>query len=153
MSKKKKSSSRVKKVKKGQTVSVHYIGRLEDGTEFDSSRARNEALSFEVGAGQMIPGFDLALPGMKIGETKNVTLSPEEAYGEVHSEAYQTVPNTAFPPDYKPAEGETVRGQNPAGQPIIARVESVKQDAVVLDFNHPLAGKTLNFEIELLSVN
>ena len=148
VSKKTKSS----KVENGQTVSIHYVGTFDDGTEFDNSRAREEAMSLEVGSGQLIPGFEAALPGMIIGEVKNVKLPPEEAYGEVLSEAFQTVPRQAFPPDFEFQEGAMVRGQNPAGQPVTAKINSIDESSVVLDFNHPLAGKTLNFEIEVLSV-
>lgn len=155
MSKKKVEKKKVekKKVEEGQTVSVHYVGTYEDGTEFDSSRIREEPLSFEVGSGQLIAGFDAALSGMSIGEVKSVTLQPGEAYGDTSSENVQSVPIKSFPPDFEFQEGAMVRGQNPEGRMITARVDSVGEESVVLDFNHPLAGKTLNFEIELLSVD
>ena len=140
------------KVKVGETVSIHYVGTLDDGTEFDSSRTRDEVLSFEVGSGQLIPGFDDAVSGMKVGQVKKVKLSPEEAYGEVNPEAIQSVPNSAFPADFELQEGLLVQGHSPQGEPVVAKVESIEQDSVVLDFNHPLAGKNLNFEIELLSI-
>ena len=148
----KKTKTKTKKVKSGQTVSVHYVGTLEDGTEFDSSRKRNEAISHEVGSRQLISGFDAALPGMKIGEIKKVTLKPDEAYGEINPEAFQTIPQSSFPSDFQFKIGGTVRGEAPNGAPVTARIESVNEDTVVLDFNHPLAGKTLNFEIELLNI-
>jgi len=149
MSKKTKNS----KVKDGNTVSVHYVGTLDDGTEFDNSRHREEALSVKVGSGQLISGFDAALTGMKIGEVKNVQLAPEEAYGDVVTEAYQTVPHVAFPENFEFKVGGMVQGQDSAGQAMAARIDSVGDESVVLDFNHPLAGKTLNFEIELLSID
>jgi FKBP-type peptidyl-prolyl cis-trans isomerase 2 len=90
---------------------------------------------------------------MKIGEVKNVKLSPEEAYGNVNPEAVQAVPQSSFPPDFKLQEGLLVQGHDPQGQPVMAKIDSVEQDSVVLDFNHPLAGKSLNFEIELLSIS
>ena len=140
------------KVENGQTVNLHYVGKLEDGTEFDSSRTRNEAMSVEVGSGKLIPGFEEALSGMSVGEVKSVTIEPTQAYGDVSSEAYQTVPRSAFPPEFTFEEGAMVQGRNPMGHSMTAKIESVSEESVVLDFNHPLAGKTLNFEIELLSI-
>ena len=145
-------NTKSKKVKSGQTVELHYVGTLEDGTEFDSSRTRNETISVEVGSGQLITGFDAALTGMKLGEVKNITLPPEEAYGDVNPEAYDTVPLNAFPDSFEPVVGNMVQGVSPDGRPVVAKINSVNDDSVTLDFNHPLAGKTLNFEIELLNI-
>ena len=141
-----------KKVEAGQTVNLHYVGTLDDGTEFDSSRSRDETISVEVGSGQLIAGFDSALAGMKLGEVKNITLSPEEAYGEVNPEAYDTVALTSFPENFEPVVGGMVQGLSPNGQPVVAKIEAVNNDSISLNFNHPLAGKTLNFEIELVSI-
>jgi len=153
MSKKTKNKkTKTSKVKSGQTVNIHYVGTLDDGTEFDSSRNRGETLSFEVGSGQLISGFDEALSGMKVGEVKSVKLTPEKAYGDVNPDAFQTVPQTSFPPEMQLQEGLMVKGMGPAGESVVAKIESVKDNSVVLDFNHPLAGKNLNFEIELLSI-
>ena len=140
------------KVENGQTVSVHYVGTLEDGTEFDNSRQREEAMSVEVGSGQLIPGFDLALQGMEVGEVKSVKLPPDVAYGEVNPEAYQTVPHNAFPENFDFQVGGMVQGQNSNGTSVTARIDAVADESVTLDFNHPLAGKTLNFKIELLDI-
>ena len=140
-------------VKKGQTVSVHYVGTLDDGTEFDNSRARGDVISFEVGAGQLIPGFDNALPGMTVGETKSVAVTALDAYGEVNPQAVETVPKTVFPPDMPLEVGGMVQGRAPTGQPVVARIEAVEDESVTLDMNHPLAGKNLNFEIELVSID
>jgi FKBP-type peptidyl-prolyl cis-trans isomerase 2 len=154
MSKKTKSKkTKSKKVKNGQKVSVHYVGTFEDGTEFDSSRSRNEVMSVEVGSGQLISGFNAALEGMAIGEVKNVKLEPPEAYGEINPEAYQSVPQSSFPTDFDFKIGETIRGESKTGQPMFARIDSVDDDSVRLNFNHPLAGKTLNFEIELVDID
>jgi len=141
-----------KKVKVGQTVNLHYVGTLDDGTEFDSSRSREETISVEVGSGQLIAGFDGALAGMKLGEVKNIKLNPEEAYGDVNPQAYDTVSLDVFPEDFEPVVGSVVRGVNPTGDPVMAKIESFDDGAVTLDFNHPLAGKILNFEIELVSI-
>ena len=139
-------------VENGQAVSVHYVGTLDDGTEFDSSHSRGEPLVFEVGSGQMIPGFDSALPGMAVGEEKTISLAPTEAYGDVVAEAFQTAPLTAFPENFEFKVGETVYGQSEAGQKFTAKIHEVNDEGAILDFNHPLAGKNLTFEIEVISI-
>ena len=141
------------KVENGQNVSVHYVGTLDDGTEFDNSRGRGETLSFQVGSEGLISGFNEAVVGMTLGEKKNVSLEPTQAYGEVNPEAVQTTSKDVFPEDVELIEGATIVGQNQLGQEILARVEAINGDDVTLDFNHPLAGKNLNFEIELVSIN
>lgn len=140
------------KVKNGNTVSVHYRGTLSDGTEFDNSYNRGTPISFQVGAGQMIKGFDKATLGMSIGDKKSITLTPDLAYGEVNPEAVQTVPRTAFDSSFEFVVGNTVHGQTPSGQPLIATIKEVKTAEVTIDMNHPMAGKDLNFEIELVSI-
>ena len=139
--------------KSGNIVNVHYVGTLNDGTEFDSSRQRGEALSFTLGSGQLITGFDQAVAGMTVGETKSITLPPTEAYGELRDNLTQTVPQAAFPEDFQFIEGNQVMGQSPQGMPVMATIVTTHEDGTVtLDMNHPMAGKTLNFNIELLSV-
>ena len=138
--------------KNGQTVSVHYTGTLNDGTEFDSSRGRGEPLTFTVGSGQLISGFDTAVVGMAVGEVKDITLTPEEAYGPVQEGLTTTVPHAAFPEGFEFIVGGQVMGQNPNGMPVTATIMEVTDDEVTLDMNHPMAGKTLNFNIELVSV-
>ena len=140
------------KVENGHNVKVHYVGTLNDGSEFDNSHNRGETLDFEVGSGKMIKGFDEALIGMTVGESKNVTLSPEKAYGDRIEEAMQVVPKTTFPPEFTLEEGQVVRGANKAGAPMMAIIAELQKDDVVLDLNHPLAGKELNFEIELIDI-
>lgn len=140
-------------VQAGNNVSVHYTGTLEDGSVFDSSKPRNTTLDFTVSSGQMIPGFDNAVLGMTVGETKVVTLEPADAYGNVNPEAFQTTPRSVFPEGLELKLNEVVRGRDEAGQVITARVHELEDDSVVLDFNHPLAGKNLTFEIELISIN
>jgi FKBP-type peptidyl-prolyl cis-trans isomerase 2 len=140
-------------VQSGQTVSVHYRGTLDDGSEFDNSRTRGEAMAVQVGSGQLIAGFDAALLGMTVGEVKNIHLGAEEAYGPVNNGAVQEVPKTMFPPDFGFKAGEIVQGQGPAGQPLVATIMEEKKETVLLDFNHPMAGKDLNFEIEVMSIN
>ncbi len=139
-------------VKNGDTVSVHYKGTFSDGQEFDNSRRRDKALEFEVGSGAMIQGFNKAVFGMRPGETKSVKLDPKDAYGERNPEALQSVPRTAFAPDFKFKVGGPIRGNGPFG-PFMAVIQDFNDTEVTLDMNHPLAGKELNFEIELVSIN
>ena len=141
-----------RKAIKGRTVNVHYVGTFDDGTEFDNSRNRGEAITFEVGAGQMIQGFDSAIDGMTIGETKTVTLTPDEAYGQVDPNAFQTVPEEMFENFGDLNTGQTVTGVAQNGEQFAARIHSLQENTVTLDFNHPMAGKNLNFEVELVSV-
>lgn len=138
-------------VKAGDTVAIHYTGTLNDGTTFDSSRDR-EPLTFEVGSGQIIPGLDAALPGMAEGDTKTVAIAPEDAYGTINPEARQAVPRADIP-DHIPLEpGTQLQVQMPEGQAMPVIVAEVTEDVVVLDANHPLAGETLNFDIELVKI-
>jgi FKBP-type peptidyl-prolyl cis-trans isomerase 2 len=140
------------KVEKGKNVKVHYTGTFENGQEFDSSRTRNETLNFTVGAGQMIAGFDNAVMGMEVGETKDVTLTPNEAYGERNEEAVQPVNRKNFPEDFVVRVGEMVQGSTAEGIPIQAVVVGEDEENIILDMNHPLAGKSLNFNIELVEI-
>jgi len=141
----------MKTVEVGNNVKVHYVGTLVDGTEFDSSRKRGETLEVEVGHPGLIAGFTNALIGMTEGETKTVTLAPEDAYGERRQEALQTVPKTAFGPDFEFILGETVQGNGPMG-PFLAKIQELKEEEVILDLNHPLAGESLSFQIELVKI-
>ena len=140
------------KIKNGNTVRVHYVGTLDDGTEFDNSRTRNSPLTCRVGAGQLITGFDSALVGMKEGETKKISLEPADAYGDIIPEALQVIPKSRFPSGFNFGVGETVQGERPDGQAVRGLIEAVDDEQVTLNFNHPMAGKNLNFEIEVLKV-
>ena len=112
------------KVTNGQNVSVHYVGTLSDGTEFDNSRTRGQTLDFQLGSGQLLTGFNDAIVGMSIGETKTITLTADEAYGQPQQEAIQDVPRQAFAEDFEFVVGGTVQGNGPGGQ-FIAVVQSV----------------------------
>ena len=136
-------------VETGNKVTVHYKGTLNDGTIFDSSYER-APLSFTVGSGEMIAGFDSAVVGMTVGETKSFTLQPSEGYGEVNPEAIQKIPLNQFPSDFIPETGTMVEGINTSGQKVRATITEVFEEDVVLDFNHPLAGQEMNFDIEVL---
>lgn len=142
----------MEKVKESDKVSVHYTGTLNSGEVFDSSKDR-EPLTFTVGEGQMIPGFEEAVRGMEVNESKKVTLSPENAYGEVKEEMVQKISKDQLPPDLEPNVGQQLASQLPNGQQIIVRVTDVEDDHIVIDANHPLAGEELNFEIEVVSIN
>jgi len=137
------------KVEIGHNVQVHYKGTFSDGTEFDNSWARERPLSFKVGDHRMISGFSTAVVGMKNGEKRNVTLAPEQAYGPHIAEATRSVPLGEFG-DMKIEVGGMIRGNGPTG-PFVARVTDVNEENATIDMNHPLAGKELNFEIELVT--
>jgi FKBP-type peptidyl-prolyl cis-trans isomerase 2 len=141
------------KVENGNNVKVHYVGTLDNGEEFDNSYLRNETLNFTVGIGQMIKGFDNAVLGMEVGEIKNVKLSPDEAYGNIREDAYIPVGKENFPPDFEAIVGEMVQGSTQSGQPIQAVIHEVKENDIILNMNHPLAGEHLNFKIELVELN
>jgi len=139
-------------VKSGDTVSIHYTGTLSDGSVFDSSQGR-ELLEFVVGSGQIIPGLDTALPGMKVGEEKRVEIASDDAYGPHHAEARQAVPRAEIPADIPLEIGVQLQAKNERGEIMPLTVVEVSEETVVLDANHPLAGKDLTFEIELVAVS
>tara|TARA_R110001592_G_scaffold356283_1_gene657905 strand:- start:89 stop:517 length:429 start_codon:yes stop_codon:yes gene_type:complete len=139
------------KVKNGHNVKVHYKGTLADGTEFDNSKTRGKTLDFEVGSKNLIQGFNTAVVGMTQGETKTFSITPDDAYGQVDPEAFQNVPKTQFGEDFVFEIGGAVMGQGPQG-PFRATIHEVQDSQIVLDFNHPLAGKDLTFQVELVEV-
>jgi len=156
----KKTTTKAKKTTKkkspvaglGDYVELHYKGSFTDGTQFDSSYDRGQVLAVQVGNGQLIKGFDNALIGMSAGQTKTISLAPAEAYGETNPEAFSTVQRNQFPADYMFVEGQPVQGATEDGRPIFATIASFSEAEVVLDMNHPLAGKELNFDIELTNI-
>jgi peptidylprolyl isomerase len=136
----------------GDNVSVHYTGSLEDGTIFDSSVGKNP-LTFTIGAGKVITGFEDAVRGMKVGEVKTVTLTPDQAYGEINPDLIFTLEISKFPEDVVIELGAKIQIQDNSGQVYIATIIGIGLTTVTLDANHELAGKTLIFEIELVSIN
>ena len=136
----------------GKKVKVHYVGTLDDGTKFDSSRDRNEPLAFTCMAGQMIPGFDAAVREMEVGQVIDIRLEPADAYGERDERLVQTVPVSAMPGAEELSAGDRVMLTSPMGQPFPATVSSVEDGNITFDMNHEMAGKALNFNIELLEV-
>lgn len=135
----------------GDTVRVHYTGTLADGTTFDSSEGR-DPLEFTLGSGQVIPGFDIAVADLAVGDTATVNIPAEDAYGERSDEGMQTFPRDAFPPDSAPEVGWAVELSSPEGERVPATVAEVTDESITLDFNHPLAGKDLTFEITLVEI-
>jgi FKBP-type peptidyl-prolyl cis-trans isomerase 2 len=135
--------------KAGQTVRVHYTGTLSDGSEFDSSSG-GAPLEYEMGSGQVIPGFDDAVAALEVGEKTTVTIPACEAYGERMDDGRQEFPLEAFP--QPPEVGWMVELSSEDGQRMAAMIAEVGEETAVLDFNHPLAGEDLTFEIELVEV-
>ncbi|MDZ7719091.1 MAG: peptidylprolyl isomerase [Balneolaceae bacterium] len=139
------------KAKDGDTVKVHYTGTLENGEVFDTSQER-EPLEFQLGEGQLIPGFEKAVIGMSEGDSTKVDIPSDEAYGEVREDLVINVPKDQLPDDVEPEIGMQLQVNQQNGQPIPVRITEVKDEELVLDANHPLAGKNLTFEIDLLEV-
>lgn len=139
------------KVKDGSTVKVHYTGKLTDGTVFDSSEGR-EPLAFTIGAGMMIPGFEKGVMDMTVNEEKTINVLPEDAYGEVMKDMVAEVPKSQLPADMKVEKGMELMSQTPDGQQMAVKVVDVKDDSIVVDANHALAGKELVFDVKVVEV-
>jgi FKBP-type peptidyl-prolyl cis-trans isomerase SlpA len=138
-------------IKNGDTVSVNYTGKLEDGSVFDTSlQEGREPLTATLGQGQLIPGFENGLIGMTIGESKTVEIEPENAYGTHNPMLKQEIGKDQVPQDVK--VGDMLQGMSQNG-PINVRIDEIKESTVVIDMNHPLAGKKLIFDLEVISVN
>ena len=135
----------------GNTVKVHYTGTLEDENVFDSSRER-DPLEFIIGDGQMIPGFENAVTGMSVGDTKTVKIPANEAYGVHREELVVKIDRAQFPDNIVPIAGLQLSLKSPDGKIVNAVITSVEGDSVSLDANHPLAGKDLTFDIELMEI-
>lgn len=138
------------KPQSGETVRVHYRGTLADGSEFDSSAGR-DPLMFTLGEDAVIPGFESAVAGLAVGESATVTLGVEDAYGPRTDEALQEVPLEAFG-EMEPVAGMVVGLNGPNGEQLAATIAEVGDESVTLDFNHPLAGQELTFEITLVEI-
>lgn len=138
--------------KHGDTVKVHYTGKLESGETFDSSRDR-EPLEFTIGNGEIIEGFEESIIGMTAGDSKQLTIEPDKGYGQYQEELAVEVERSQIPDDIEVASGQQLQIRQPDGQVINVTVTDVSDEAVVLDANHPLAGRDLYFDIELVEVN
>jgi peptidylprolyl isomerase len=142
----------MQQVKNGDVVRVHYTGKLTTGEQFDSSINR-EPLEFTVGAGQMIKGFDDAMPGMSAGEKKTINILPDDAYGEINDEAIIEFPKKNVPPDMPLEVGMQLELRDENSQPFPVTIIEIKDSVIILDANHSLAGKELVFDIELVEIN
>jgi len=142
----------MKIVKKGDTVKVEYIGSLEDGTVFDNSEKHEAPLEFIVGSGQIIPGFEEAVVGMKVGEEKQITLEPKEAYGDYNPDLVKKIPKNCFPEDQDVQQGMIYMMNIPDGRQVPVKITDVEEDAITIDLNPPLAGKTLIFKIKIVAI-
>ena len=137
--------------KDGNTVKVHYTGKLDDGTIFDTSVER-EPLEFTIGAGQMIPGFEGAVRGMQVGQVKTVNIPAEEAYGPHNEGMVLVVKRDELPENLNPVVGQRLQMQQENGNTAVVVITDVSDTTITLDANHPLAGKALTFEIELVEM-
>ena len=137
----------------GDFVAVHYTGTLTDGTKFDSSHDRGQPLEFTIGAGQMIAGFDNTVKGMKVGDTKTVTLPPEEAYGSYNEELVLEFSLNELPEEMEnPQVGDLITLTTPTGGMVQRPIVEVTDTHIIVDINHELAGKELTFEIEMVEI-
>ncbi|MDB5193265.1 MAG: peptidylprolyl isomerase [Segetibacter sp.] len=141
----------MQQVKSGDTVKVHYHGRLTDGTTFDSSEGR-DPLEFEVGSGNVIAGFDDGVTGMSVGDKKTINIPVDQAYGPKQDDLLMEFPTDRFPEDMKPEVGMQLNMSNGAGQNFPVIIREVHEGSVVLDANHPLAGEDLTFDLELVEI-
>lgn len=139
------------KAEKGDTVAVHYTGKLDNGEVFDSSQGR-EPLEFEVGGGQVIPGFDRAVDGLEVGASREIRIEPEEAYGEPRDDLLVDVDRSQFPDEGEPQVGQQVQVQVAPGENRVATIREIADESIQLDLNHPLAGKPLTFDVELVEI-
>ncbi|QXP59893.1 peptidylprolyl isomerase [Olleya sp. HaHaR_3_96] len=138
-------------VKENSAVKVNYTGKLSDGQIFDSSDGK-EPIEFTLGQGQLIPGFEKGLIDMKLNEKKTITIAKEEAYGDINEALRQEVSKTDLPQDMKPEVGMGLVSKAPDGRETNLLVVEVKEDTIVLDANHPLAGKDLIFDLEVVEI-
>ncbi|BCA80624.1 peptidylprolyl isomerase [Desulfuromonas sp. AOP6] len=137
--------------KSGDSIKVHYAGRLEDGTAFDSSKG-GEPLSLTLGQGEVIPGFDEAIVGMQVGESKTITIGAEQAYGPRIDELVIELARKDLPGDLELTLGRQLEVTQEEGEPFVVEVTDLTDVTVTLDANHPLAGKELTFDIELVEI-
>jgi FKBP-type peptidyl-prolyl cis-trans isomerase 2 len=139
-------------IKEGDKVKIEYTGTLEDGTVFDSSEKHGKPLEFEVGAKQIIKGFENAVVGMEKGEEKEFKLQPEEGYGPHNPQLIKKVPRDKLPPEPEPKAGMMIALGTPDGKQFPARITEVTDAEITIDLNHPLAGKVLNFKIKVVEI-
>ncbi|MCX8058895.1 MAG: peptidylprolyl isomerase [Spirochaetes bacterium] len=141
------------KVKIGDKVLLHYVGSFKDGTIFDSSRERNEPFEFIVGGGQVIPGFENNIVGMKVGEKKRFEVSHNDAYGDYREDLKFSIDKNSISEDIEYEIGTVLTLENDKEETLYVTVVEIGEDKVVLDANHPMAGKDLVFEVEIVKIN
>ncbi|WP_421774807.1 FKBP-type peptidyl-prolyl cis-trans isomerase [Gracilimonas sp.] len=139
------------KVKDGDTVKVHYTGKLEDGSVFDSSVSR-DPLEVTLGEGKLIPGFENAVVGLEVGDKTTANIASADAYGERRDDLEVTIEREQLPEDIEPEVGMQLQLNQPNGQPVPVQITKVEEENIIIDANHPLAGKDLTFDIELVEI-
>lgn len=140
-------------IKEKSNVTVHYVGTLENGDEFDNSYKKDSPLNFTVGEGKVLKAFEYSVIGKSKGDKLSVSLTADEAYGQVNENAISEVPKDDIPEDVTIVKDGFIRGKTQSGHEVVARVLDIKENSYILDLNHPLAGKDLKFDIEILEVN
>lgn len=138
-------------VKSGDTVKMHYTAKLEDGEMFDASKA-DQPVEIKVGTGQVIRGVDEELQGMSLNEKKSFTVAPDKAFGVRDESLQRSVARSALPPEVNPELGDFLPVRSPSGAEIPAEVKFVDDEKIVLDLNHPLAGRHLTFEVQIVAI-
>jgi len=142
----------MKNAKEGDKVKVHYTGKLKDGTVFDSSVERDQPLEFTLGKGEVITGFETAVQGMQVGDTKTTDIPAVNAYGERRDDMVFEVPNNNVPENLNPQVGQQLAVKQNDGSTMPVTVTEIKKESIIIDANHPLAGKDLVFDIELVEI-
>jgi peptidylprolyl isomerase len=142
----------MRKVENGDMVKVCYTGKLEDGKVFDKTESC-QPMEFKVGAGEVIPGFESAVLGMAQQEKKTFTISPDDAYGVRDERLKRTILRSNFPTDFTPQVGDIIALSTPKGEQLPAVIDQMDDENITIDFNHPLAGKSLTFELEVAEIN
>ena len=139
-------------VNKGDVVTVEYEGKLDNGEVFDATSKTGKPIQFEVGSGQVIKGFDVAVTGMEKGEEKDFKIESKDAYGDRNPELKKEIPKNMINIKQELQPGMTIALQTPQGQQIPLKIEEVKQESIIVDMNHPLAGQNLNFKIKVVDI-
>lgn len=139
-------------IENGNKITIEYEGKLENGTIFDSSKNHDKPLEFEVGSGQVIPGFDKAVLGMELNQEKEFTIPAKEAYGEINPELEKEIPKSSMPEGKEPQPGMTLIMTSQDGRQFPAKITKVDDNNITIDLNHPLAGKDLTFKIKILKI-
>lgn len=138
-------------IEEGDAVKVNYVGKLDDGSVFD--RTEDDPIEITPGEGELIEGFEEAIIGMEVGDEKEVTLSPDKAYGERDEDLKKEFSRDEFPPDFEPKEGMFIQLNTESGRQVPGRIMGFTDEDVAVDLNHPLAGEEVTFEIEIVEIS